>query len=166
MYPDTYKLIMQALTFALLFGFALMARADDDAERLAQYRLNTATFKKMELALTNLAAVVQADPTLAQDPENEDDMDTIAAMSAFYNARPPLRAAIERSGLSVDAFSLCLMAWVQASIAHGFSEHLPPESRAKMLADSGVPAANVEFVKANKDYLKRLEPKLKALSQG
>ena len=29
-----------------------------------------------------------------------------------------------------------------------------------------VPAANVEFVKANKDYLKRLEPKLKALSQG
>jgi hypothetical protein len=134
---------------------------DKDDARLAVYRLDQATLVKMEAALSNMADAVKKQPALAK--AGKDDDESIAAVAAFYNSKPPLKKAIESAGLTADSFTLALMAWVQASMAHGMAQSLPADKRAKALADTGVPPANLAFVEANRDYLSKVGAKLKAV---
>jgi hypothetical protein len=135
---------------------------DKDDARLAAYRLDKATLVKMEAALSNMADAVKKQPALAKAGKDDDD-ESIAAVAAFYNSKPPLKKAIESAGLTADSFTLALMAWVQASMAHGMAQSLPADKRAKALADTGVPPANLAFVEANRDYLSKVGAKLKAV---
>lgn len=154
--------LLRALTLAMTCALSLPAAAeDDDAQRLASYRLSMPTLKKMEAALDHLVVAVQKNPQLVDGEEPEGE--SIADIANFYEQRAPLRDAIKRGGLSTDEFSLALMSWMQAGMAYGFAQSLPEAQRAKALADTGVPPANIEFVKANKAYLDAVGAKMKAL---
>ncbi len=145
----------------LLLGSSFRAMADEDAQQLAGYRLSMATMQKLEQAMVNLAAAVKANPELKdEDADNE----TIADISAYHRERPALRKAIERAGLNTDEYALATLSWLQASMAVAMAEAVPPERRAKALADAGVPAANVEFVRKNRAALDAINQRLKALA--
>ena len=139
------------------------ANGKDDA-RLAAYRLDKATMVKVEAALGNMAEAVKKQPSLAKADKDDDD-ESIAAIAAFYNSKPPLKKAIESAGLTADSFTVFLMAWTQAALAQGLAQAVPADQRAKALAETGVPPANLAFLEANKDYLAKVGAKLKA-AQG
>lgn len=146
---------------AAAWGLPALA-SDPDAERLARFRLDKPTLVKFEAALDGMAEAVKKNPGLVKDGPGKDDP-TIADMAAFYNSKPPLRDAIVKAGMTPDSFALCMMSWVQAAMAHGFTQSLPPARRAKAVADAGVPQANVDFVAANKAHLDAVGAKIKAL---
>lgn len=152
-----------ALALAASLAQPVLANDKDEA-RLAAYRLDKATMVKAEAALGNMAEAVKKQPSLAKADKDDDD-ESIAAVAAFYSSKPPLKKAIESAGLTPEAFTVFLMSWMQASMAHGMAQAIPADKRAKALADTGVPPANLAFVEANKDYLKKVGEKLKA-AQG
>jgi hypothetical protein len=158
-------------TFAARIFLALSAAAlslpaiasDKDDERLAAYRLDRATMVRFEAALDNIAEAIRKNPSIIKGSDNRSDT-TIAEMAAFYNGKPPLRDAIAKAGMTPDSFSVFFMSWVQAAMAHGFTQSLPPAQRARAIADSGAPRANVDFVAENKAYLASVGAKLKAIT--
>lgn len=138
--------------------------ADTDRARLAAYRLDKATLVKVEAAIDSMADVVKKQPSLVHGKEG--DVETIAGMAAFYDSRPPLKKAIEGAGLTTDAFSAFVMAWVQSAFAQAMIQTVPADKRAKATADTGVPPANLAFVETNKDHLKKISDKLAAMPRG
>jgi hypothetical protein len=146
----------------LVLGFSFPAAADDE-QRLASYRLSMPTVQKLEKAMVNIAAAVKADPSLRDDDE-ADDHETIADISAYHRERPALRKAIERAGLNTDEYAMATLSWLQASMAVAVVDALPQAQRAKALTDSGVPAANVEFVRKNRAALDAMSQRLKAIA--
>lgn len=146
----------------LLLGSSFRAVADDDdAQRLAEYRLSMATMQKLEQAMVNLTTAIKANPELKDD---DADLETIAEISAYHRERPALRKAIERAGLNTDEYAMATLSWLQASMAVAMAEAVPQERRAKALADAGVPAANVEFVRKNRAALDAMSQRLKAIA--
>jgi hypothetical protein len=156
--------------FALVVVLALAAAraghaadaADADTQRLARYRLDKPTLSKVEAAITNMALALKQQPQLAKDGA-EDRGDTIAEIASFYDSKPPLKKAIESAGLTSDGFTLAMMALLQAGMAQGLAQSLPPEKRVKAIADAGVPLANVAFVEAHQDSIARVGLKMKTL---
>jgi hypothetical protein len=133
-----------------------------DTQRLARFRLDKPTLSKVEAAVTNMALALKQQPQLAKDGA-EDRGDTIAEIASFYDSKPPLKKAIESAGLTCDGFTLAMMALLQAGMAQGLAQSLPPERRARAIADAGVPAANVAFVEAHQDSIARVGLKMKTL---
>lgn len=151
---------------ALVLGalmFAAPVWADKDEARLAAYRLDKATLVKMEAALTGMAEAVRKQPSLAREDDKDDKEPTIAEIAAFYNSKPPLKKAIESAGMTADSFTVAAIAWSQAAMASALAQSVPAAKRAKAIADTGVPPANVAFVEANKEAMARMNAKLQAL---
>ncbi len=156
---------MQMLKYGLiglLLAWSFGAAADEDAQRLAAYRLSMSTMNQLEQATLNVAKVVAADPSL----QDEDaDHETVAEIAAYHRQHPQLRKAIERAGLSTDEYALAMMSWMQASLALAVADAVPAERRAKALADSGVPRANLDFIVTNRKQLDAISQRIRAASQ-
>lgn len=154
--------------FARLLAACLIASvahaAPSDETRLSTYRLNMNTLKKMEAASANIAAAIRQQPSLASDDDSEDDL-SLSEMVAAYNSRPALRQGILKAGLSTDEFVLCALSLMQAGMTAALVQNLPPAKQGKAIADSGTPAANVEFYRQNKTYLDAMGKRLQALKQ-
>lgn len=153
---------IQLTTLLLLLLLPWAALADADMDRLARYRLTLATLIKFEVAVENLAALAKRAP-VALRKEQEDDDPGIAEIAAFYDSRPPMREAITRAGLTSVEFTVFMLAWTQAAIAHSFTQSLPPAQRAQAITDSGASVVNVDFVVAHKARLQALGEKIKSI---
>jgi len=139
------------------------AHAQPDEARLARYRLSMPVLKKMEAAMDNLAVVMREDAAPLTDEERE-DAESIDDIAELYRSRPALRRAIERAGLDVDEFALCLMSWIQAAMASAMIQHASPAERDQMIARSGAPVENVRFYEANAAYMQTLSQRMQRLN--
>lgn len=164
--PRTRRAFVARLFAPLLLTslpWPALAVLDPDLDRLARYRLDEATLLKFETALENLAEVARKNPgALRRDEEGSDP--GIVDIATFYDTRPPLREAITRAGLTPYNFTVFMLVWAQAAMAHRFTQSMPKARRDQAIADSGVAAANVEFVATHQARLQAVGEKIQAIN--
>ena len=163
LHTPRHAVVARMLAALLACLMAWPAAGDDDMARLSSHRLELGTLQKLEKALDHMILAVKRDPTLARRSSDDSDP-SISDLVAYYDSKPAFKAAIARAGLSTEEFVVCMLAWVQASMAEAFTQSMAPAQKAKALSQSGVPPGNVDFVSTHKAYLTSVGNKAKALT--
>ncbi len=131
-----------------------MTTGDDQlSTELQTYRLTMPRVEQFAQAVRNLQELTRTDPAVRARMEElggEEDQ-TPGELANAIERDPQLRAAIERTGLSVREYMLVSLAFTQAAMAHrfqqeGLMQELPP----------GVPPENVAFIRENEERLRPL----------
>ena len=128
-----------------------------DAGSIDTFELTMDNVEKMLQAQVAIAAAAKADPSL--DPAMNLSEENDAQYVARLEATPALKAAIEKSGMSVHDYAYTAQSLIATMMAVGAVE----AGQLKAIPE-GVNPRNVEFVKANG---KAIEAKMQALgAQG
>jgi len=138
-----------AATIAAPTADATATQAPAAAGSIDTFDLTMANVEGMMRAQVGLAAAVKADPTL--DPAMNISEENDAQYVARLESTPALRAAIEKSGMSVHDYAYTAQSLVATMMAVGAVE-------AGQLKDipEGVNPRNVEFVKAHRAELEKM----------
>jgi len=126
---------------------ALSWAEDADTQEISRYVLTDAALAKYTRAVENLRPLAQQIASC-----DEENADSIAAMTARINGIPAAQAAIQSAGLPAREFVVFMFATIQAGMAAWATDQpggkLPP----------GVSQANVNFYKANRAKIEGIPP--------
>lgn len=134
-------------------GFASAATAEAVAKSVepGAYRLTMDAVRRTLAAQRNLALATGADPRAAA-PQGTEALD---AQVAQLNASPELRRAVEEAGLTPREHVVASWVLFQAGVAQGVIDG-GAEART-VLTGIRIDPANVEFYRANRDQIARLQ---------
>ena len=121
------------------------------AKEIGGYRLSQPVFERFQHASRLIAAAVQSDARLADNPLFTRDISVLedvvvaaAALEARLQQEPALAASLQISGIAARDYTTFALALFGARLAHGFVK-----SGAMRFVPDGVAKDNVAFVEAH-----------------
>lgn len=137
---------------------------DSDMAEISDHRLTMAEVERWYQAQRSVYEAMRKNPALAQELERESESDELSLddIEDRFGSVPAVRKAIEATGLEVRDFGVILYSLAQAAAANAAVEM--GASRDSVLARTGVHPANLDFVRAHKATLDRLQKETAALA--
>lgn len=140
---------------------------DADLDEITDYRLTMDAVRRYYQAQRNVYQAMRDDPGLAKrmDRGTTDAAEfSLDEMEARYEEVPEVREAIAAAGLDTRDFSVITLTLFQSAFAQGAVEM--GASRDSILARMGINPSNLDFVRANKTELERMQNEMEALQSG
>jgi len=157
---STSRLLAAAAAAVTIVAAPLGAQSDD--ETLARYQFTEAALAKFTQATRNLIAAAKAQPEAFRERKEADDetIETIAEVVAFYERHPTLKRAINAGGMTTREYAVFMLAMVGAAMG----AFLVEQQQGKFdNVPAGIPRANVLFYQRHKTELDRVGEELRAL---
>jgi hypothetical protein len=138
-----------------------------DQAELNRYPLTMQKVRKWADANRRLAQVAREHPELEREQDDEEGIESLDELEAFYKKIPQARSAIEASGLGTREYLVLSFVLIQAHTALAVAEEMgaDPNAFAAQAAESGMNPAHIAFVREHKAELEPMFAELQKMQE-